>query len=88
LHGTGSALNLDIEARLAAFFCPSSWAARAGEVKAPMSILDLTKATVTCGALAFLIYTFPVIGQVLIIGFLTFLWLAYARKTILALRRR
>jgi len=53
-----------------------------------MTILDLTKATVTCGLLAFLIYTFPVIGQVLVIGFLTFLWLAYARKTLAGFRRR
>ncbi len=53
-----------------------------------MTILDLTKATVTCGGSAFVIYSFPVVGQVLIIGCLTLLWLAYARKTIAGFHRR
>jgi len=53
-----------------------------------MTILDLTKATVACGGSAFLIYSFPVVGQVLIIGCLTLLWLAYARKTIAGFLRR
>ncbi len=53
-----------------------------------MSILDLIKATVTCGAIAFLIYTFPILGQIVLIGFLAILWLSYARKTLVGLRRR
>jgi len=53
-----------------------------------MTILDLTKATVGCGATAFVIYSFPVVGQVLLIGCLTLLWLAYARKTIAGFLRR
>jgi hypothetical protein len=53
-----------------------------------MTILDLTKATVTCGLVSFVIYSFPVVGQVLIIGALTLLWLAYARKTFLGFWRR
>jgi len=53
-----------------------------------MTILDLIKATVTCGGFAFLIYSFPVLGQVVLIAFLTLLWLAYARKTITHLRKR
>ena len=53
-----------------------------------MTILDLTKATVTCGGSAFVIYSFPVVGQVLIIGCLTLLWLAYARKTLARFVRR
>ncbi len=53
-----------------------------------MTILDLLKATVICGAIAFLIYSFPIVGQVLLIGFLGILWLSYARKTIVGLRRR
>jgi hypothetical protein len=53
-----------------------------------MTILDLTKATVICGVLAFLIYSFPVVGQVLVIGCLALLWLAYARKTIASFLRR
>ena len=53
-----------------------------------MTILDLIKATVACGGLAFLIYSFPALGQVLLIGFLSLLWLAYAHKTIAQLRKR
>ena len=53
-----------------------------------MTILDLIKATVTCGGVAFLIFSFPVLGQILLIGFLSLLWLAYAHKTIAQLRRR
>jgi len=53
-----------------------------------MTILDLTKATVFCGAVAFLIYSFPVLGQILIIGILSLLWLCYARQTLQKLRRR
>lgn len=53
-----------------------------------MSVLDLTKATVICGGVAFLFYSFPILGQILVIALLTLLWLSYARKTILTFRRR
>jgi len=53
-----------------------------------MTIFDLTKATVICGIVAFLIYSYPVLGQVVLIAFLSLLWLAYAHKTIAGLRRR
>jgi len=53
-----------------------------------MTIVDLLKATVTCAAIAFLIYSYPVLGQVLLIGFLALLWLVYARKTLISLRLR
>ena len=53
-----------------------------------MNMFDLIKATITCGVTAFLIYSYPVIGQVLLIGLLSLLWLGYARKTLLSLRRR
>jgi hypothetical protein len=53
-----------------------------------MTILDLIKATVVCGAIAFLIYSYPLIGQIVLIGFLSLLWLVYAHKTIAHLRRR
>jgi len=53
-----------------------------------MSILDFIKATVICGAIAFLIYSYPIVGQIVLIGFLGLLWLSYARKTIVGLRRR
>ena len=53
-----------------------------------MTILDLTKATIFCGAVAFLIYSFPILGQILVIGILSLLWLCYARETLQKLRRR
>ena len=53
-----------------------------------MNFFDLIKATIACGVSAFLIYSFPVISQVVIIGLLSLLWLGYARKTIASLRRR
>jgi len=59
-----------------------------GLIREDMTILDLIKATIICGLIAFLIYSFPVIGQVLLIAFLSLMWLAYAHKTIVYLRRR
>ena len=53
-----------------------------------MSVLDLIKATIVCGGVAFLFYSFPVLGQILAITVLSLLWLSYARKTILSLRRK
>ena len=53
-----------------------------------MDLLDLLKATVVCGALAYLCYTIPVVGQAMVIGLLALLWLGYAHGTILRLRRR
>jgi hypothetical protein len=53
-----------------------------------MTIFDLMKATVVCGAIAFLIYSYPILGQIVLIGFLSLLWLLYAHKTIAHLRRR
>ncbi len=53
-----------------------------------MNMFDLIKATITCGVAAFLIYSYPVIGQVVIIGLLSLLWLSYAHKTLAGLLRR
>ena len=53
-----------------------------------MSILDLAKATLVCGGLAFLVYSYPVLGQALLLAVLGLLWLLYARKTVQTLRRR
>ena len=53
-----------------------------------MNVLDLTKATVICGGVAFLFYSFPVLGQILVIGVLSMLWLSYARKAFASLRQR
>ncbi len=47
-----------------------------------MRTLDLIKATVVCGALAYAVYSVPVISQVVIIGVLSLVWLSYAYKTV------
>ena len=52
-----------------------------------MSLFDLLKATVVCGIVAFLFYSYPVIGQVVAVVSLTLLWLSYARKALLSFRR-
>jgi hypothetical protein len=53
-----------------------------------MKLLDLTKATVVCGSVAFLVYSFPEIGQAVIIGLLTVFWLSYAYKFAKSLLQR
>ncbi len=45
-----------------------------------MNALDLTKATIVCGSVAYLVYSFPVISQSFIIGLLTVMWLSYAYR--------
>jgi hypothetical protein len=63
-------------------------AARVSHKHSHMTILDLIKATVVCGVIAFLIYSYPIVGQIVLIGFLGLLWLLYVRQTIASLRRR
>jgi hypothetical protein len=53
-----------------------------------MSIVDLAKATLVCGGGSLLVYVFPVLGQVLLIGIFGLLWLLYAREAMVYLRRR
>ena len=53
-----------------------------------MNVLDLIKATIICGVIAFLIYSFPIIGQIVIIGLLSLLWLSYAHRTLVRVLRR
>lgn len=53
-----------------------------------MNLLDLIKATVGCGGVAFLFFSYPVLGQILAIAAMTLLWLSYARKTLRTLKRR
>ena len=47
-----------------------------------MDMLDLLKATIICGLIAFAVYSVPVISQVVIIALLSILWLSYARRTL------
>jgi hypothetical protein len=53
-----------------------------------MSLVDLIKATLVCGIVAFLFYSFPVLGQIVAITVLSLLWLSYARKTVVSRRGR
>ncbi len=53
-----------------------------------MRLVDLIKATVVCGATAFLVYSFPVLAQGLIIGFLGLMWLFCAHQTVQAVWRK
>ncbi len=53
-----------------------------------MTIYDLTKATVVCGGVAFLIYSFPLVSQILTIGLLSLLWLSYAYRAVIDMRRK
>ncbi len=52
-----------------------------------MSVRDLIKATIVCGLSAFFVYSYPVLGQVILIGGLTLLWLSYAYNVVRAYRR-
>jgi hypothetical protein len=52
-----------------------------------MSVRDLIKATVVCGLSAFFVYSYPILGQVVLIGGLSLVWLSYAYKVIRAHRR-
>jgi uncharacterized membrane protein YesL len=53
-----------------------------------MNLLDLIKATIVCGLLAFVSYSYPVFGQVVLISLLSLVWLGYAHKTVMRLRHR
>ena len=53
-----------------------------------MTFIDLIKATVTFGGVAFLIYRYPVVGQILVLTLLGLVWLAYFHRTVTYLRRR
>jgi hypothetical protein len=52
-----------------------------------MTILDLSKATVFCGAISFVTYSFPIIAQIGAIGLMAVLWLGYLFNVIKGLRR-
>lgn len=45
-------------------------------------------ATVVCGGVAFLYFSYPILGQITAIALLSLLWLSYARKTFTRLRGR
>jgi len=53
-----------------------------------MSFFDLGKATVFCGGVAFVFFSWPVLGQILMIAVCSTLWLSYLRKVVLTYRRK
>jgi len=53
-----------------------------------MSVFDFIKATVVCGLTAYFVYSYPPIGQIVIIGLLGLAWLTYAHKMVKSLTRR
>ncbi len=53
-----------------------------------MTVFDLIKATLVCGATAFVIYSVPQLSQGLVIALLSLLWLSYAHRTLTRLLRR
>jgi hypothetical protein len=53
-----------------------------------MRTSDLVKATVACGLAAYLVFEFPKLGQGVIIGALSLLWLSYLYRTIADNRMR
>ena len=65
---------------------PAKLAGHSGPCR--ISLVDLIKATLVCGIVAFLFYSYPVLGQIVAIAVLSLLWLSYARKTIVSRRAR
>jgi hypothetical protein len=67
---------------------PRHLSAEARKQKTNMRTSDLAKATIACGLAAYLVFEFPVLGQVVIITTLSLLWLSYLYSTILSRRAR
>lgn len=53
-----------------------------------MNVLDLTKATVICGVVAYLFVNYPILGQIMVVALMSVLWLSYAYKTVASFRRK
>ena len=46
------------------------------------NLINLIKATLVCGGIAFIVYSFPVISQIAIITLLGLLWISCAHQAI------
>ena len=53
---------------------------------AGVSAFNFAKATLVCGSIAYFVYSFPVLSQVIIIAILSLLWLTYLHSTVSRLR--
>jgi hypothetical protein len=51
-----------------------------------MKPLDLFKATIVCAAVAFVVYSWPVVSQALIISVVAVVWGSYFYRTIISRR--
>ena len=47
-----------------------------------MRPIDLLKATIGCGLVAYFAYSVPVLSQVIVIALLSLIWLTYLHSTI------
>ncbi len=48
-----------------------------------MNTFDLIKATVICGGLGFLVYSVPLVSQIVVLALLGFVWAFYAYKVVM-----
>jgi len=53
-----------------------------------MTAIDLAKATLVCGGIAYFAYSIPVVSQAITIAILCLLWLSYLYRTVSRLRVR
>jgi len=60
---------------------------RIGNEIMQMTFWDLVKATIVCGGLAFVVYSYPALSQALIIGLLTLMWFSCAHQVVKSARR-
>jgi hypothetical protein len=48
-----------------------------------MSPFDLVKATIVCAAVAFVIYSYPLVSQILLMGVVVLVWASYFYRTVI-----
>ena len=51
-----------------------------------MNMSDFIKATLVCAGLAFVVYSYPLVSQILLIGFVGLVWASYFYRTVISRR--
>jgi hypothetical protein len=51
-----------------------------------MSVSDFIKATLVCAAVAYIVYCYPVISQIVLIGGIAVIWGSYFYRTVISRR--
>lgn len=51
-----------------------------------MRPIDLIKATLVCAAVAYVVYCYPVVSQILLIGSIALIWASYFYRTVISRR--